>query len=466
MWSTFIVPLSLSAQIKVDSIQLHGLTYTKEWVVLRELTFQVGDSLPVENIALILERNRRNIANLNIFTEVEFESEVQGSSLSLHIHLDERFRLGGRAILALQERNSYDILGALTQQNFHRLVYGEQSEWRNITGRGEHFTWDFLWGFSRRIRFEFTKPAIIPGSMTDLELGFRYTWQPEIIIGTESGQVRWENLAEGALQRRYAGFIGIRKRLNVYQSLLLRLSYDHYFLADSIYSFDLEGGGNHYLSNSSGEERYSHVMLKYELDRRDWRSYPLSGYKLQLMGRVAGGPGASTQFGKLGVTWAHHLPLYPRLNLAYGFQSIYTIGRRLPFFEKSQVGIRRPEFPDISNELRGYKPYVIDGTWLNLAKLEFKYAIFPYRMIPMDWLGIRWIGSQALAIYATLFADIGYVRDESFGNYDQRFKDKLLRGYGVGLNLMVIYDMLWRVEYARNHLGQGGIYFHGTLPIK
>lgn len=454
------------AQVAVDTIEVVGNSYTKPWVVLRELTFEPGDTLPEAELEALLERNRKNVANLNFFTLVEFEPLIADGRLRLQIKVKERFRLGGRAILALEERNSYDVLNALMERDFHRLVYGEQLTWRNITGRGEVIRWDFQWGFSRRLRFELSRPLPVREPNVDLIFGVRYDWQPEIIIGTENGQVRWEGIEGGALQRRYGGYFSVLHRRGVYHQLEFRLSYDQYHLADSLYAFSLENGPNRYLTNGLGLEQYGQAMLRLAIDKRDWRSYPLSGYKGQLMTRWAGGPGATTQFGKIGATWSHHLPLSDRFNFAYGGTSVITIGDSLPFFEKSQLGIRRPEFPGLSNELRGYQPYVIDGTWLNVAKSEFKFALIPYRWVSMDWLGIPWISSQALALYLTAFADVGYVRDWSYNNRDQWLKDQFLYGYGVGLNLIVIYDMLWRVEYARNHLGQGGIYFHGTLPIK
>lgn len=458
--------LPAQQHLPLVDIRLVGNALTRAWVIERELTFQIGDSLPTDRLYEILEQNRRNVQNLNLFQTVQVLPVYLPNALGVQITVQERFPLGGQPLFALEERNSYDIVGAFTRGDFHRLVYGGWGIARNLTGRGELLYLGLQWGFSRRVRLRFTRPNLWPRFNLDLRVGGSYVRQPEIMVGTVRGQVQWIEVATEPLQRYYDLFVGLNKRWGQYHSLYGEVNYHHYALADSLYAFTLEGQPHRYLTNGEGRERYLGLSLIAEVDRRDWRSFPLDGYQLRLLGRVVGGPLSTTQFAKLGFTWAHHLPLGAGFNLAYGLQSLYTLGEQIPFFEKSQVGILRYEFPAISTELRGYEPYIIDGTFLNLAKAELKYALVPYHNFTWDWVPFNAGRNLAFGCYLSAFADLGYVRDQSINNHDQTFKDKLLQGYGLGLNLIGIYDMLLRIEWTRNHLAQRGIYLHGTLPIK
>ena len=72
-----------------------------------------------------------------------------------------------------------------------------------------------------------------------------------------------------------------------------------------------------------------------------------------------------------------------------------------------------------------------------------------------------------------LVLDAGYVHDWTFNNRDNTLKDRLLLGYGAGINLITIYDFHLRVEYSRNILtdsnhpwGRGGIYFSNLVSIQ
>ena len=466
----FILTLPLAAwaqeKICVSRIHLVGNRITRSWVIERELTFEEGDSLRLDSIYQILTQNQRNIHNLNLFQTVQVLPVRKRDTLEVQILVKERFPLGGQPIFAIEERNSYDIVGAFTSGNFHRLVYGGYGVARNLTGRGESVDLALQWGFSRRVRLQFMRPNLWPRFNLDLRVGASYTQQPEIMVGTTRGEVQWIEVASAPLQRTVEAFAGLNKRFGLYKDLYTELSFTHYQLDDSLYAFTLEGLPHRYLTSENGREQFWELLLIAEWDRRDWRSFPMDGFQLRLMGRAAGGPFATTQFAKVGATWAHHLPLINRFNLAYGLQSLYTFGRDIPFFEKSQVGILRYEFPGISTELRGYEPYIIDGTFLNLAKTELKYAILPYQNFSWPWIPVEGWRNLAFGCYLSAFVDLGYARDQSINNHDTYLKEKLLHGYGVGLNLIGIYDMLLRVEGTRNHLGQSGIYLHGTLSIK
>jgi outer membrane protein assembly factor BamA len=461
-------PLYGQAPLKVPvvGIRLIGNKVTRPWVIERELTFAVGDSLLLSDLYEVLKQNRRNVLNLNLFQTVEVLPVRLQNALAVQITVKERFPLGGQPIFAIEERNSYDIIGAFMTRNFRRLVYGGVGISRNLTGRGELIDLGIQWGFSRRLRVRFVRPNLFPRFNLDLRAGVAFTEQPEIMVGTVAGTVQWITLERETLQRSFEVHAGLNKRWKQYHSLYTEVNYHQYRLADSLYAFMLEGHPHRYLTTETGKEQYFGLKVVAQVDRRDWRSFPQEGYLLRGMARLAGGPGATTQFAKLGVSWAQHLPLGGRFNFAYGLQSIYTFGKQVPFFEKSQVGILRTEFAGISTELRGYEPYVIAGTFLNLAKAELKFAVLPYQNFYWEWIPIPGIRNLAFGCYLSAFVDLGYVEDESINNQDRFLKEKVLSGYGLGLNLIGIYDMLLRIEMARNHLGQPGIYLHGTLPIK
>ncbi|MEM6806567.1 MAG: hypothetical protein AAF696_34525, partial [Bacteroidota bacterium] len=187
-----------------------------------------------------------------------------------------------------------------------------------------------------------------------------------------------------------------------------------------------------------------------------------------IFGRYTGIGGISTtQFGKIGGTFVHHIPFNKKWNFAYGTHLVMSIGDSIPYFEKNFVGARRREFMGISTSLRGYQPFVIDGAFVNMNKAELKYGLIPYHIADLSHLPLpkKW-KQTPMGLYLTAFYELGYVGDNSFNNNDNFLKNQWLQGYGVGLNIVGFYDILFRLEYARNHLNQGGVYLHGSVPIK
>ncbi|MCB0840459.1 MAG: hypothetical protein KDD99_27525, partial [Bacteroidetes bacterium] len=119
-----------------------------------------------------------------------------------------------------------------------------------------------------------------------------------------------------------------------------------------------------------------------------------------------------------------------------------------------------------STELRGYEKYALSGTFVNMNKAEIKFAIIPRQIVHLDYIPSPKFQDTPIGLYLSGFIDTGYILDRSFNNHDQFLRNTFLTGYGLGLHIIGFYDVLLRMEYSRNHLNQGGIYFHATVPIK
>lgn len=455
-------------QLTVQTISILGNKRTKNQVILREMTFHPGDSVAAASLDKLVTRNQQNLYNLGLFNAVSIHPEVLEGNVYFFITVQERWYIFPVPKIRVEERNTYDLVDAITSLDLHRFAYGLSLSIRNLSGRNETLYLYGQLGFSRRFVADFQRPAILPRQNVDLIAGFSHINEKEIIYGTENGIVQWGRVENEPLQRSYTGYLGFRKRFSVYNSLFAEINYSAYRFADSLYQFALRGEQARYITTDFGQEYYPSLVIDYAHDKRDIRAYPLSGTKYQLFFRIAGGPQAvsTTRFVKLGATWAQHIPLSNRWNFAYGIHNVLTLGKHLPYFEKNFIGIKRREFPNISSNLRGYEPYAIDGSFVNMTKFELKYAIVPRSMFHLEGIPFKRFQDMPFGLYLSAFGDFGYIADESFNDQDAFLKDKLLTGYGLGLNVIGIYDFLLRIEYARNHLAEGGLYLHASVPIK
>ncbi len=464
---SFLLSAPATGEVVVGAIAIEGANKTQHRVILNEMTVHQGDTLDSHVLEAALTRSRDNIYNLGLFNEVSIQSFPVGDTIHLTVKVVERWYVVGAPLLEVEERNSYDLVNAVLALDFHRLVYGGSVEWRNITGRNETLTVGGHLGFSQRLSVDLLWPAL-QFSRLNTRLGLRYNNQHETIIGTEGGKAQWRRVETEPLQTSWEAYAGVRKRFDLYKTLYVELHYHSFQFSDSLYAFSLEGQPANTLTNARGVDRYPGLLVQFFEDRRDYRGYPMSGWKYQVMGRITGGPAkvASTSFGKVGLSWAHHLPLGGRWNFAYGSHHIWTIGQRVPFFAKSTLGIDRSEFLGMSTNLRGYQPYAMASTYQGVGKSEWKYALFPRQILHIDQIPYPKFRDVQLGLYLTAFFDAAYLSDDSFSNADQSFQRQWLYSYGFGMNLIGFYDMLLRIEYAWNHLQQGGLYFHADLQIK
>ena len=446
----------------VQTIIITGAKKTKSPVVLRELTFKEKDQLPVDELSDILERNRQNVFNLGLFSAVELEPVVMGIELHLVIHVKERWYIFPIPKVKAEERNSYDLIQSFSNGDFHRVSYGLDLQWYNVTGRNEHLTFFGQLGFSERLRFRYSHPGIFGMQYTDLSFGASFINKNEIITGTEEGQAIWNRLEENPLEKSKNAFISVKHRLSLYKNISVLIDYSKRDYADSLNVFNQS-----YIAGEGLQINYPSVVLSFRHDTRDWHSYPLKGRRYQVFLRFAGPSSLfSHQFSKIGFNWAEYYPIGKRFYFAYGLQNILTLGTDLPYFEKSSVGLSGKDIPGISTELRGYERYAIDGSFVSMAKTEFKFAVVPYQTLNLRKMPIKAFRQMPFGVFLTSYADMGYIEDNTQSNFDTRLKGQGLIGYGMGLNIIGFYDMLLRIEYSRNHLGEDGIFFHSSLPIR
>jgi outer membrane protein assembly factor BamA len=98
---------------------------------------------------------------------------------------------------------------------------------------------------------------------------------------------------------------------------------------------------------------------------------------------------------------------------------------------------------------------VYEGEDILGGSLELRVPILPVRFFKIDAIPIPEFGLWRFGVYAALFGDAGKVwyRSNSFNLHD------LLKGYGVGLNFLLPYSAVFRIEYALNEVRRGEFIF-------
>ncbi|MEL6132745.1 MAG: POTRA domain-containing protein, partial [Bacteroidota bacterium] len=206
---------------------LSGLKRTHPDVVKRELTFRQGEKISLSALKAQLPTNRNNVYNLGLFNEVQISTQIIEQTIWVIIDVKERWFVIGSPILDFEERNTYDMLEALRRRSLKRVVYGGRVNWRNVTGQNETLSLGAQWGFSKRLRASFYRPAILPSRKIDLVLGGKVFWEQEIIMGVDSGVVQWRSLETETLRSTYQGEIGLVKRFTPRRQFMAQLSYRH-----------------------------------------------------------------------------------------------------------------------------------------------------------------------------------------------------------------------------------------------
>ncbi len=442
---------STSETAIVSRVEVTGIKKTKPELIRFMITFQEGDTISLDELDKLVKTNQNNLYNTELFTRTDLKHALKGDSIVFTIDVQERWYVWPNPYINLEERTFTEWW---QDKDMDRLVLGAGLDWGNFTGWNDRMYLYGQLGYSRRITLQYQRPFLFPKPQIDGIISFFHVNNKEIGYGTEQGTLQLARLQSESMRRYYIGSIGFVKRLSPREQVQWSIGYRYFRPNDSIVYFN-----DLYLTDGASAEHYPTIRAAYVRDERDVRSYPLSGFKLSWSAAMNGLPAIGTsKFGKFTVGFSHHIALSERWNFAYGTQNFFLAGKKVPYYDKFFVGL--------GSFLRGYERYVIDGSFINLSKVEWKFGIFPRKIHHWNWIPLKRFQDFPFGLYISAYSDLGYVRDWTFNNQDNYLKNKLLAGYGMGLNVITIYDLMMRIEYSFNHLGQHGLFISGLVSIQ
>ena len=114
--------------------------------------------------------------------------------------------------------------------------------------------------------------------------------------------------------------------------------------------------------------------------------------------------------------------------------------------------------------LRGYEYYVIDGHNYGTFKTNLKYQLIKPNTIDFNYFKSDKFDKLYYAFYVNAFFDAGYVKDNLYF-LENSLNNKWLYSYGLGIDFIGYYDMVFRFEVARNRMSEIGVFFHYFAPI-
>jgi len=104
--------------------------------------------------------------------------------------------------------------------------------------------------------------------------------------------------------------------------------------------------------------------------------------------------------------------------------------------------------------MRGYEYFVMDGSLFALTRANIKRTLIDRNIK----LPIKYFQVVPIRVYAKVFADAGYTYRKDIGS--QYLNNKFLYSYGIGLDIVTLYDIKIRLEYTFNREGLKDLYIH------
>ncbi len=443
----FLCTLSTGfSQVQSDSIQindiiLNGLDKTKRHIVLRELDFQPKDNLAITDTSLLFLKSKNKIFNTGLFITVE----VRYENSDVVIDLKERWYIFPIPIIELADRN-FNEWWQQRGRKLNRLEYGVKLYHHNMRGRNEELKLVLQQGFTPKYELFYTIPYINKKLKTGLKFSISYSQNKQVAYATIAHKLGFVE-GENHIRKRFYTGLTLIKRSQFYTTHKLNLFYRNNRIGDTIVELN-----PNYFINGNTKANYFELSYSFDQDKRDIQYYPLNGYRLTFQAK------------KLGLGITDDLNIWQLYGSISGYKELGNhiyIGGKIkgkisgpedqPFFNFRSLGYNE-------DYVRGYELFPIDGQHYIYSRNSIKKRIFHKDFkFKLPFTHFEYIPFSS---FLKFYTDYGYVNDltQPFNNI--AYSNTFLLGYGVGIDFVTYYDIVFRTEYSFTRHGSHGLFLH------
>ncbi|WP_430810677.1 MULTISPECIES: POTRA domain-containing protein [unclassified Carboxylicivirga] len=435
--------------VRVQQVVIAGNKVTRSRVILNELVFNKGDVLMVNRLGQVTTRCRHNLLNTGLFNFVSVRYTLQAdNTVIFYVRVDERWYWWVFPIFEVADRNLSSFFNG---GDWSRVNYGVYLKRDNFRGRNEKIMARIRLGFTKQVLLGYFSPEYKRRGGWGVFFDFRM--HDQLPYTTKNNQQVYKALETEMAQVTYFGSVYYSIRSGLYHRHKLELGYHNYSVSDSI--IDLNPN---YLTPDATRLQFMELSYEYDYDTRDAKVYPLKGTRMQ---------GTAVQSGlgiwqeglnnfKLSARIDKHWQLENRWHWASLLYGEYNSSRSLPYVLNAGSGY--------DSFLNGYELYVMDGTRQASMKNYLLFTLLQPRVKNLGFMPLTQFAKVNYAFYIKAFGDFGYVWHDN-PSISNTFVNNWQYGYGVGLDFVTFYDMVWSFNYSMNKHRQHGFFVHLNIAI-
>jgi len=441
-----IIPPSQGQLYIIGNIFIHGNRVTKPFIITRELPFKTGDSITLQQLTQYFSQSREHLINTRLFNDVTVSlKEFRGYYADINIDVKERWYIFPLPYARPVDRN----FTAWAQQGYSlsRFDYGLKYSQYNFTGRNDYLRVWLITGYSREVEMAYDRPNTGKNLVHGFGGGFLLSGQQEINAITQNNQQVF--VSRDSIQN--AG-----KYLQTQATFSLRYYYrpalrTRHFFRVSMNQLKIDSSvlviNPNYFLNHRLSLVYPELFYSINYNDIDYVPYPTRGvlFETSILQR---GFSADMNMTQLIAKSSEAFSFAPKMYFVTQNFGVLRLPFKQSFFNQQLLG-----YGDYY--MRGLEKYVVDGVGLlldrNTVMRELAHFSIPFlRNTSHDHIPFR--------IYVKTYADIGYV----FNRYNNlnSLQNTMLYTYGAGFDVVTFYDLVLRLEYSVNQLGEKGLFFH------
>ena len=153
LFSIICVSANLKAQVRINTIQVEGNNRTKNYILLRELPYHVGDQINKDSLSILNTLSQQQLFNTSLFLSVKvtpvYPLKYDSSIVDIQIQVKERWYFIPKPYFKWVDRN-FNQWWTEQNRSLDRVNYGITLSQKNATGNNDKLVIGFIGGYTQQ----------------------------------------------------------------------------------------------------------------------------------------------------------------------------------------------------------------------------------------------------------------------------------------------------------------------------
>lgn len=429
--------------ITIGSVTIKGNNRTKPYIILREMSLHQGETINIKDLNKKLEQSRNQIYNTSLFVSVVvYAAEKVGDIVALNVDVKEQWYFFPLPYFRLVDRNFNQWL-VDQKASLERVNYGIKFTQGNLTGQNDELNIWLITGYSQQINLRYGIPFFDKKRKMGFNVGFAHSEQKELNYATGfNKQLFFKNESYVRTLTRADATFSYRP------DQYWRHSFQAIYIVESLADTVIKINPNYYPNNRNAV-KYINLSYGVGYAKTNYNAYPTKGI-------IASGYLSKRGFDDVTSLWqiggnalyAFSLTKTTFIHLGAAATFKFTNDKNY-YFNQRLFG-----YGDF--QMQGLEYYVIDGTAGLLGKATIHQQIFKY--IFKNPIKSKTHDLIPFRFFLKAFGNVGYAYNKYPGN--SILNNQPIYTCGIGLDIVSIYDFVFKIELSFNQISGQGLYLH------
>lgn len=428
----------------IKEILIEGNSKTRDKIILRELSFSKDEQYPLNELIGRFEKAKKQLLNTALFLDVVVSLQaINGDEASVQIAVRERWYIFPMPYVDVVDRSMQEWIKR-HDMDLDRVNYGLRITHKNLTGHNDRFYMNLTNGYSKQVTFKYDKLHLDKKLQWTTNMSVTYGKRREITYAN-IGHRHFSYKDESQFVHSYFGAnVEFVYRKAIKSSHMFGVGYRNDNVSDTVFKMSPA------FSTQKQRLSYPEIYYSWSYANVDFIPYPTRGFISDVSVSKKGFT-SDMNLWQATIRTSTSIPVSQKSFFNIRATGMLKLPFEQPFVNQAFVGAR-------GMYLQGYEDYVIDGVAGGFTKLTFTRELFKTN-IRVRSQRIKKLNDVPVKAYAKVFGNTGYIYQKNPHPLNM-LNNHLLYSGGVGIDVVLFYDLTFRFEWSVNHLGQNGLYLH------